>query len=435
VVLGGPPAYTFKPIVSVGDPTPGGATFNYDFETCGINNRGEFAFVADYEVNGVEGEGVFIGGAGTGLRQVIGFGQPAPGTGGVFGLWEYVPLSLNDEGDLIVLPLRGDNFAHWWTWFNGFDGEVWRYSHVTQEVTPVMLPGDPIPGPGGGTFMGIGPLPSINNQGTIAFEGILSVNPLNSGPVDSMTAGLFVAGKDGTLSAVVLPGGPAPNGDTWESAINPQINAAGDISFGARTAGTILEGEWESIYLRKAVTGEILPVGKAGTPAPGGGVLLGCDVSKINDRGDVVFLGELEGKPLSPLEVPVGAFLYAGGTVVRVAGPGDAMPGGGHLAFVSRDGNNLGLNNSGTVAFTAGLANGDEGLYAWSHGSLRLIARTGTVIPGLGTILSLEMGSGLSPSGYPRGSGKLNDRGQLVFDCTLTDGRAVLLLASPTGAK
>jgi hypothetical protein len=244
-----------------------------------------------------------------------------------------------------------------------------------------------------------------------------------------MTAGVFVANKHGKISPVALPGGPAPNGDTWDSAVNPSINAAGDMSFGAKTSGAIAAGRGESIYLRKAATGEILAVGKAGTPAPGGGMLLFGDTSTINDRGDVAFFGWLDGEAISPVEVPIGAFLYTGGTLVRVAGPGDAMPGGGHLAFVS------GLNNSRTVVFTAGLDNGDEGRYAWSDGSLRLIAKTGSVIPGLGTILSLEMGSGLSPSGYPSGYGSLNDRGQTVFGCTLTDGRVVLLLATPKGVK
>jgi hypothetical protein len=128
VVLGGPPAYTFQPMAFVGGSTPNGSTFNGDFEPSGMNNPGEFAFVADYEVNGVEGEGVFIGGAGTGLRQVLGFGQLAPGTEGVFGPWEEGALGFNDEGDLAVL-FTLDPFTHWLTWFNGFYAGVWRYSH------------------------------------------------------------------------------------------------------------------------------------------------------------------------------------------------------------------------------------------------------------------------------------------------------------------
>jgi len=66
------------------------------------------------------------------------------------------------------------------------------------------------------------------------------------------------------------------------------------------------------------------------------------------------------------------------------------------------------------------------------------VARTGTVIPGVGTIFSLEMGNSTAPglpplpSGYPTCGAQLNERGQTFFGCTLTDGRGVLLLATPT---
>ena len=425
-VLGAPPAYTFTPITFIGDPIPGGgSTFNYDFEPTGLNNRGQVAFTADYEFNGKEGEGVFIGGAGTGLKQVIGFGQPAPGTGGgVFGPSELWNLGFNDEGDVAIL-FSLDPWTHWWTsfndntGFNGWYGGVWRYSHATQQLTPVVVPGDPIPGFGGDTFKGVGGDVGLNNQGTIAFEGILSVDPLiydKDYIVDSMTSGLFLAGKHGTISAVVVPGGPAPNGDQWKSAFNPFINSAGDMSFGAVCVGALAAGQGESIYIRKAATGEILTVGRAGDPAPGGGELLNCDTSKINDRGDVVFTGYL-----APDASTSGFYLYTGGNLVRVAGSGDALPGGGH--YVSGSGN-PGLNNSGTVAFTAALDTGEEGLYTYSKGSLRLIAKTGTVIPGLGTVKGVVLMD--SP---------INDRGQTALLCDLTDGRTVLLLATPTGAK
>jgi hypothetical protein len=55
------------------------------------------------------------------------------------------------------------------------------------------------------------------------------------------------------------------------------------------------------------------------------------------------------------------------------------------------------LNNAGAVVFNVtldtatlrtdeGVPIPDTGLYVWSHGSLRLVARTSTVIPGVGTI-------------------------------------------------
>ena len=77
--------------------------------------------------------------------------------------------------------------------------------------------------------------------------------------------------------------------------------------------------------------------------------------------------------------------------------------GGGHLVTAGFFTLDLGLNNQGVVAFTATLdtsTNGlaDTGLYTWSNGTLSLVARTGTVIPGVGTIQAL-----LSPGeeGFP----------------------------------
>jgi hypothetical protein len=71
----------------------------------------------------------------------------------------------------------------------------------------------------------------------------------------------------------------------------------------------------------------------------------------------------------------------------------------------------------------------DNGVYVFSKGFVRLVARTGAVAAGLGTIAYL----GLAPfSATPVGTGGIiNERGQVLFFATLTDGRGVLLLATP----
>jgi hypothetical protein len=109
------------------------------------------------------------------------------------------------------------------------------------------------------------------------------------------------------------------------------------------------------------------------------------------------------------------------------------------------------VNNGGEVVFNAKLDIDDNedglpdtGLYLWSHGSLRLVARTGTVIPGVGTIAHLVMNVLVaipSPTLVPNSGAHNNDRGQVVFGATLcdagatpcatSDGRGVLLVATP----
>jgi hypothetical protein len=115
------------------------------------------------------------------------------------------------------------------------------------------------------------------------------------------------------------------------------------------------------------------------------------------------------------------------------------MPGGGHLVTAGFFTIDLGLNNQRVVAFSATLNTDvnhvgfkDTGLFTWSRGTLSLVARTGTVIPGVGTIQAL-LSPGEEGSTSPFGGGEaINERGQIVFQAALTDGRGVLLLATPT---
>jgi hypothetical protein len=137
-----------------------------------------------------------------------------------------------------------------------------------------------------------------------------------------------------------------------------------------------------------------------------------------------------------------GVFLSSKGTILPIARPGDQLPGGGRLVTASTiGGNQVHINNPGEVVFNAVLdtdVNGDDipdtGLYEWSKGTLRLVARTGTVIPRLGTISNLVLGTIVvpPPPGFVPNSGAVsNDNGQVLFGATLSDGRGVLLVATP----
>ena len=103
-------------------------------------------------------------------------------------------------------------------------------------------------------------------------------------------------------------------------------------------------------------------------------------------------------------------------------------------------------NFRGDVVFNGTLdtdANGDgipdTGMFVWSKGALRLVARTGTVIPGVGTVTHL-MNPYLVPPTPVAGpvsatSGAvINNRGQVFFQAILADGNDVLLVATPHDA-
>ena len=76
----------------------------------------------------------------------------------------------------------------------------------------------------------------------------------------------------------------------------------------------------------------------------------------------------------------------------------------------------------------------DTGLFLWSHGKFSVIARTGTVIPGIGTIDELSSPQLVIPPApiATTTSGAINnDRGQILFQASLTDGSGVFPLATP----
>ena len=101
------------------------------------------------------------------------------------------------------------------------------------------------------------------------------------------------------------------------------------------------------------------------------------------------------------------------------------MPEGRTIKTVNPSGGtgNYSLNNLGEISFNASLENGDSGVYVWSEGMLHLVAGTGTVIPDLGTVSSVV--------NFVVNGGVLNDSHQVLFEATMTNGRKVLLLATP----
>ena len=103
------------------------------------------------------------------------------------------------------------------------------------------------------------------------------------------------------------------------------------------------------------------------------------------------------------------------------------MPGGGNLIRMAFQYGNWTINDSGDVAFSAlldsdtlGLGNFDTGLYLWSGGALRVVARTGMEFPGVfGKLIKL------SPPfffGEPFSGALLNAQGDMVFQGTFQVG-------------
>jgi hypothetical protein len=438
--------YTFTKLATLGDkailvaPPTGPAFHINDFEPGGLNNGGDVVYGTDLGTSADPkdwtstffGEGVFLQRHGEAAPIDLGHSTGSASGGGTFDVLLQGGTSLNDGGDAAYSftlspfgsPVMVANF------FLGFTNSgVYRYSHAHGNVSAVVVP-FVTPSPAGGTFSGTGFNTSLSNRGDLVFGGILA-NKL----------GVFKADKQGNITTVVAPGNPMPGQTTFDTEANsgPWINDGGDVAFTAQLVGE-LPGS-SSIYVKDAATGRIRSIVHAGEHAPGG-ILNGAFGPVMNNSGDIAFQGDLSPAPPNANFQKLGVYLHMKGVTIPVALPGDRMPGGGHFVtasfFVV---NEVHINNRGEVSFSALLdtdddhdGNPDTGLYVSWNGSVKLVARTGTVIPGVGTIRHLATATtGFPPPPVltPSSSAVNNDRGQVLFCATLTDGTAVLLLATP----
>lgn len=445
-VLAHSDGFVLAPIAFLGDPAPGGGTFLDVFESNVINNRGDVLFGSNVTANAEQG--VFLlRGLGGIISEIARIGEPAPGDG-EFGAGFLSPIALNDAGDagfaFLLNPFRFPI---------GVNAGIYRFSPVTDLLTPIVTPGV-TPAPRGGVFAGATFGTSLNNNGVLAFGGIVPTDRgvhLPDEPYLGLGAALYTANKDDEISSVVGPGDEAPGGGVFDWTAAASINAAQDVAFMGHLAGeecrpanfpphAILMLCLGSIYVKNGATGELRSIAHAGDPAPGGGVYRQTMSPVLNDHGDIVFLGDLTSPPLA--RQVTGVYRHSKGVTIPIARPGDSMPGGGRFVTASNIiGWQIFVNNPGDVAFNAVLdtdGNGDSvpdtGLYVWSHGLLRVVARTGTVIPDVGEVANLVMGVLVvsSNAGFvPNSGAMMNDHGQVVFGATLSDGRGVLLVATP----
>jgi hypothetical protein len=411
--------FSYSKLATLGDPAPPGAFHINDFETGAINNRGDVIFGTDLATSStLLGEGVFLLHAGQVVELARSTGS-APG-GGTFDVLLMGQAQLNDDGDgAFAFTLSPFDFSA--SPF-GLNAGVYRYSHVSGKVTPVVLPYS-TPAPAGGTFAGAGFNVSLTNGGDLAFTGIV---PTHAG----LGFGIFKQDKQGHITSIVSPGDAAPGGGSFDAAGNAVwINQKGDVAFVAHLTGE--ENGRSGLYLKAARAGSIISIAHAGDPAPGGGVFRSAYSPIMNDAGDIVFQGDLSASPAF-LQVQ-GVYLYSKGEIIAVARPGDAMPGGGNFASTEVFPNALHINNAGEVVFGASLDTGATGMYRWSKGSVRLIARDGTILPGIGTIKQVVTGGAFvfAPGALANTEVVNNDRGQVFFAATLTDGTGVLLVATP----
>jgi hypothetical protein len=174
-----------RKVVAQGDPAAAGGTFAL-FGVPALNNRGAIAFAAAVEGPGVPG-GIFVAEGGQ-IRMLVGAGEETP-IGGIFAKFSE-RVDLDDSGAIAfnaVLKNAPTPSA--------------AFLATGRSVRKVAAVGDPVPG--GGTFSYLGLWPSLGRGGVMGFAASVDGGP--------STMAIFATGTGGLrkLASVgdTLPGG------------------------------------------------------------------------------------------------------------------------------------------------------------------------------------------------------------------------------------
>lgn len=273
---------------SSGDPTPLGGTFSGFFGGTmfapAINDRGDVLFLADVE-NGIAPRGLFLYLADVAsIVPVAWAGGPSP-LGGNF--TAVGPGVLNDYREVLFLGMQNSQY----------ESDVFHYQNGA--VTTFAAVGQAAPGGGvfqqlgteslgmvDGTTIPVGPLPSINACGQVAFRAVVQ------GP--QTTIGIVVR-TNGVDQWYLRSGDPTPIGGTYASFQGAAINGRGEIAVFSDYWGTAgITSGWFA-----GAPGDFREVLSFYSPVDGG-QCLGLAFSRnpmttIDDRGSVVLWCDLGG--------------------------------------------------------------------------------------------------------------------------------------------
>ena len=404
---------------------PGGGEMTGWFEALDLDERGGVTFGTALADGGAPaGQAVFARSAGGALSELTRSGRPAPG-GGTIGCCIIGRAGLGEDGT-VAFGFARDPFV-----FPGFDTGIYRKAPGSP-LAAVVVP-HVTADPAGATLRGamdadVGPVGAVVFGGMIDDASELPYTP-------DLSAGVYAAPLPGPLATIARPG-DVLGGATIRHAANPTTNRAGDAAFTALDMppdfclGVFDPFCGSAAYVRRAGSATPVAIARAGEPAPVAPPLAPGAFTPFAFQGPVVVEGAhtvFQAWVDTPLGTGSEIFLRSDGVTREVTSYFNELPYGGYLAFHG----DYDVNRAGTVVFEAALdtddnADGlqDSAIYASSGGRLSLVARSGTKVPGLGTILAVQ--SPVFLGGFYGGLA-INDAGQVLFKATLEDGRGVLL--------
>lgn len=302
---------------------PGGGVLLNILNQFSMNNSVEVAFDAASSNTTSQ---IVLSSAGTLSKLAlggIGVGDPAPG-GSTF--FNFGSTSINNHGEVIFTGSTFQGTVPMFSWLNG---------QLDLFISPATL----------ATYVGTSSAtvtaPSLNDQGQAA----VFIQPF------PFPNGIYFFSQ-GVLTKIALNGDPAPGGGHFvlsfpDPTFGPVINRNGDVAFAAN-----LDTGGEAVFLFSQ--GVITRIAGPGDHDPSGNLFLLADSPSINSAGQIAFTGDVSVDGF-------GTFLYSQGTIVKIARPGDRVPGPGQATLTFAD--LARLNNQGQVAFVGGLSTGESAVF------------------------------------------------------------------------
>jgi len=397
--------YAVEAIARRGHPAPGGGEYE-DISDFGVNGAGDVAFSTSVSVGSEITPKLFVHQDGA-TRVEASSGDASPLGGGLFYL-SFGAAYLNRAGEMAFVAYVWDG------WSSAFAGLFVRSASGDRAL---VLSGDSVPIPGGGTIDWFGDAVWIDEAGRVLFGASLTTP---GGP----RSGWFID-DGGTLALIAVEGTTAPGtgGGTFETLAIDQSDAQlvdGVVTLGALE---ILNGDAGSGIFRYAA-GTLAPLALEGDPVttPRGGSFGPLAWVSSNAAGDAAFRG---GVFRDGLSVPVeGAFVLRGSGLDEVIYYNDPMPGTDHGLF--RGPGRVRLNTNGDAAISSSFLDDD----GWERDAL--IATRGGALHAV----AFETGSVHATSGFDFSQFwdlHLTDDGRVFFTASASGGSGIFV-ASPVPA-
>jgi hypothetical protein len=335
------------------------------------------------------------------VRTVALYGDTAPGTAA--GYFDFSAPIVNSDNLVAFVGQVDDGSFTSGLWSEGFGS-----------LAKVALEGEAAPS----TLLNFGDFADtnvrfyLNQSGQTAFEQRLS---------DFSTAGIFSqTGPANALRKVAAGGDSAPGANDPTRVFQPFLGTVGGFNDSGQSAfqggmPPTAMSPFASTGVWSEGSGTLDKVAEIGDPAPGNTGVFSSDfrIPAISNDGHVAFAGQANGSPGGQ-----GVWTDRTGSLVRLAGNGDAAPGGGTFSTLFND--TVGINANDDIVFSAKLVGGTvpDGIWVARGGGIDKVAVEGDLAPsGGGATFST------GATGIDSGALGLSAAGETAFTATLSDAR------------